>query len=240
MKKIIRENFVLAAGICLPLILVIIFWLATYVPTLFVDPPQYDFLYTTQNYIYNNPDDLAIKVDTVEDQVRIRAAARWSDDDSNRYNNPKIYRFYARTGQSIEISYADAITKQVPKEYFSCVKPSATNDQAQAQTSRPNATSTLGECPNKMSNAGNDYFAITLPELQNIKLYKGQIAPDGYNAEYGGYQNRSIFSELFYSSGGNSDFRIVKNGRSYVISSPAPGYRYDYGNTKFLGWIRKD
>ncbi len=241
MKKFFRENFVLAAGICLPLLLVVFFWLATYLPSLFVDAPQYDFLYTAQNYNNDNHGDLAITVDTSGDQVRVRAAARWSDDNYNRYNNPKIYRFDAKTGRSIEIPFADALEKQVPKEYFSCVKPSAPIDPAQTNPPAIVPSTPKGDCPNRESGAkGNDYVTIQLPELQNVRLYKGTVAPDGYGTEYGGYRNRSLFSEIFYNSRGNSDFRIVKNGRSYSIANPEQRYRYDYANTKFLGWIRKD
>ena len=52
--KLIRENAVLVIGILLPVAVVVLFVLATYIPRLLVDPPQYDFLFA-QDYSYPNP-----------------------------------------------------------------------------------------------------------------------------------------------------------------------------------------
>jgi len=52
--QLLRKNAALAVGILLPVAVVVFFLLATYIPRLLVDPPQYDFLYV-QDYSYSNP-----------------------------------------------------------------------------------------------------------------------------------------------------------------------------------------
>ena len=52
--KLFRENAVLVIGILLPVAVVVLFVLATYIPRLLVDPPQYDFLFA-QDYSYSPP-----------------------------------------------------------------------------------------------------------------------------------------------------------------------------------------
>ncbi len=51
--KLFRENAALVIGILLPVAVVVFFLLATYIPRLLVDPPQYDFLFA-QDYSYSN------------------------------------------------------------------------------------------------------------------------------------------------------------------------------------------
>jgi hypothetical protein len=52
-RKLLRENTALVIGILLPVVVVVFFLLATYIPRLLVDPPQYDFLFV-QDYNYTN------------------------------------------------------------------------------------------------------------------------------------------------------------------------------------------
>ncbi len=51
--KLFRENAALVIGILLPVAVVVFFLVATYIPRLLVDPPQYDFLFA-QDYSYSN------------------------------------------------------------------------------------------------------------------------------------------------------------------------------------------
>ena len=51
--RLFRENAALAIGILLPVAVVVFFLLATYIPRLLVDPPQYDFLFA-HDYSYGS------------------------------------------------------------------------------------------------------------------------------------------------------------------------------------------
>ena len=72
--RFIRENAALVIGILLPVAVVVFFLLATYIPRLLVDPPQYDFLFA-QDHNYSNQQSrwrYAIDVDS-ERKLRVRA-----------------------------------------------------------------------------------------------------------------------------------------------------------------------
>lgn len=53
--KSLRQNAALVAGIVLPMIVVILFLLSSWIPKLLVDPPQYDFLYVQDASYYGSP-----------------------------------------------------------------------------------------------------------------------------------------------------------------------------------------
>ena len=52
-KDWIKQNFVLALGLSLPLLLVVVFMAATVVPRMFATPPQYKLLFSINNYSEN-------------------------------------------------------------------------------------------------------------------------------------------------------------------------------------------
>jgi hypothetical protein len=53
-SKSLRDNAALVAGILLPIIVVILFLLSSWVPRMLVDPPQYDFLYVQDANYYGS------------------------------------------------------------------------------------------------------------------------------------------------------------------------------------------
>ena len=46
MKKFVKENLVLVVGLTLPLMLVLLFFVATLIPKAMGTPPQYEMLFT--------------------------------------------------------------------------------------------------------------------------------------------------------------------------------------------------
>ena len=53
--KSFRNNAALVAGILLPVVVVVLFLLSSWVPRMLVDPPQYDFLYVVEGNYYGSP-----------------------------------------------------------------------------------------------------------------------------------------------------------------------------------------
>ena len=70
MIQLIRRNPMLAAGILLPLIVVVFFILATAIPRWLVDPPQYDFVFTSMQ---NSTTGVPLEVRIVVEEKRVRA-----------------------------------------------------------------------------------------------------------------------------------------------------------------------
>ena len=71
MLKHIRQNPMIAAGILLPLIIVVFFLLATAIPRWLVAPPEYDFVFTVPEH---NPSrrDVELTIDVVDNRLRAR------------------------------------------------------------------------------------------------------------------------------------------------------------------------
>jgi hypothetical protein len=67
MKSFIRENPTIAFGLGLPLILVVVFLLISGIPTLLVAPPQYDVLYATDYYNYQN----GVQISVIDQKVQV-------------------------------------------------------------------------------------------------------------------------------------------------------------------------
>ena len=68
--KFIKENAVLITGVTLPLVVVVFFLAAIYIPRLLVDPPQYDFLFTSSHYDYQNAPPIKLHISITEGQLR--------------------------------------------------------------------------------------------------------------------------------------------------------------------------
>jgi len=96
MKSFLRENPTIAFGLGLPLLLVVIFLLVSGIPTLLVDPPQYDVIYATEYYNYQN----GVQISVVDKKVHV--IYRGVD----QYNRtPRIWRYSPKTGAVQEIAY---------------------------------------------------------------------------------------------------------------------------------------
>ena len=57
MKNFIKENLVLVIGLALPVLLVVLFFVATVIPKAYNTPPQYEVLFSVVNYNYQNRPD---------------------------------------------------------------------------------------------------------------------------------------------------------------------------------------
>ncbi len=80
LKKLVRENAALVVGILLPAVVVVFFLLATYIPRLLVDPPQYDFLFTEDHSYVSQSSRWRYEIDVdPQGKLRVRAFAVEAD-----------------------------------------------------------------------------------------------------------------------------------------------------------------
>ena len=64
-QKFVKDNLILLTGILLPILLIVLFMVASTLPRMLATPPQYDFLFTNSQH-YNNldaPVTITLKVD---------------------------------------------------------------------------------------------------------------------------------------------------------------------------------
>lgn len=95
MKAFLRENPTIAFGLGLPLLLVVIFLLISGIPSLLVDPPQYDVLYATEYYNYQN----GVQISVVDQKVQV---IYQGVQQANR--KPRLWRYNPKTGAVKEIA----------------------------------------------------------------------------------------------------------------------------------------
>lgn len=100
--KWIRENAALAAGILLPVAVIVFFLLAAWIPRLLAAPPQHDFLFAAENWIYAGKQSrwrLEIDVDAHR-KLRVRAFTAKMDEYAPRY---RLFRYEHGNGTVREI-----------------------------------------------------------------------------------------------------------------------------------------
>jgi hypothetical protein len=71
MLKTMRQNPMIAAGILLPLVIVVFFVLATAIPKWLVDPPAHDFLFTVPENRSSSPE-IELRFDVANNRLRVR------------------------------------------------------------------------------------------------------------------------------------------------------------------------
>jgi hypothetical protein len=99
--RFIKENPALAAGIGLPVLLVILFSVAAAIPKWTVAPPEYDLLFTTNQYDRNS--DVEVRFQVVDGHIK---AQQRKVDKNNSYNNnlPHLYRYNVKSNNIREIA----------------------------------------------------------------------------------------------------------------------------------------
>jgi hypothetical protein len=83
MKDWIKENLVLVIGLALPVLLIALFFVATVLPKSFGTPPQYELLFTTSKYDYQNKPEYVLDFNVKNKQLMVKAKKY----DEKTYNN---------------------------------------------------------------------------------------------------------------------------------------------------------
>lgn len=102
MKNFIKENLVLVIGLSLPILLIVIFFLATVVPKSFGTPPQYEVLFTTLKYEYENSRIYQVDFNVVNHQLMVKVKKNF--DTGRNYNSKKLMAYNAKTDSVREIT----------------------------------------------------------------------------------------------------------------------------------------
>ncbi|RKZ91325.1 MAG: hypothetical protein DRQ40_10020 [Gammaproteobacteria bacterium] len=95
MKKFLLENPTITFGLGLPLLLVVLFLLISGIPSLLVTSPQYDVLYATEYYNYQN----GVQISVIDQKVQVI----YQDSLQGR-QKPRLWRYDPKTGAVKEIT----------------------------------------------------------------------------------------------------------------------------------------
>lgn len=195
MKSFLRENPTIAFGLGLPLLLVVVFLLISGLPTLYVESPKYDVLYTTGNQHYKH----GVQISVVKQKVQVR---HHSDINSNAFGNNKLrlWRYNSQTGAVKEIAIIIPSSTALSSD-----KPTSANQPASEHVSK--------------------ITKVDMPELADLTIDSSSIAPDGYefNVASGRYSG-NVFGDLFYSRRYNIGAQLSKSGRNVRLPNTVDRY----------------
>ena len=76
MKNFIKENLVLVVGLTFPLKLILIFFASTVIPNLMSAPPQYEMLFSTKLYDYQNSTEYTLDFSVQNQQLMVKVKKR--------------------------------------------------------------------------------------------------------------------------------------------------------------------
>jgi hypothetical protein len=106
MKNWIKENLVLVIGLALPVLLIVLFFVATVIPKRNGTPPQYEVLFSVQDYSGQNNKDYLIDFKVKDKQLMIKT--KKADDKNYSYNSKKLMAYNAKTEIMREITIDDS------------------------------------------------------------------------------------------------------------------------------------
>ncbi len=102
MKNWIKENLVLVAGLTLPLLLILLFFVATVIPKALGTPPQYEMLFSSMRYDYQRQPEYALDF-TVKNQ-QLLVTAKKGDEKNPVYNSKSLFIYDGKTETVREIA----------------------------------------------------------------------------------------------------------------------------------------
>lgn len=109
MKNFIKQNLVLVIGLMLPLLLIVLFFAATVIPKAMGTPPQYEMLFSTMHYDYQNPPDYLLDFSVNNQQLRV--SVKLNEHKDRNYHVKKLMAFDAKseTVREIPIDVAQTV-----------------------------------------------------------------------------------------------------------------------------------
>lgn len=102
MKNWIKENLVLVIGLALPVLLIVVFFVATVLPKMASTPPQYEVLFSVQDYSQKTKTDYIVDFKVKNNQLMVKT--KKAEDKDSYYNSKKLMAYDAKTEVMREIS----------------------------------------------------------------------------------------------------------------------------------------
>ena len=102
MKNWFKENLVLAVGLTLPLLLIVLFFVASVLPKSMGTPPQHEMLFTTMKYEYESSSDYLLDFYVKNTQLMVKA--KKNDDKGKNFNSKRLMAYDGKTETVREIA----------------------------------------------------------------------------------------------------------------------------------------
>ncbi|MDO9151186.1 MAG: hypothetical protein Q7U33_07400 [Methylotenera sp.] len=113
MKNFIKENLVLVVGLTLPILLIFIFFASTVIPQLMSPPPQYEMLFTTKQYDYQNKPDYLIDFLVKNQKLMVKVNKNENKDRSDDLTRLMVYDAKTDSVREITVDISKAAASVV-------------------------------------------------------------------------------------------------------------------------------
>ena len=140
-KSFIKENLVLIIGLTLPVLLIVLFFLATVLPKSMANPPQYELLFSYVRYDYQKLS--PVSVDFVVKDGELKSRFSRNDKKIPNYYVKRLMAYDAKTESVREIPY-DMPTLPDDKESTEITLAETQNMTINASTTSPDGYSFEG------------------------------------------------------------------------------------------------
>ena len=102
MKSFIRDNLLIVVSIALPLVVIILFALASTIPSLFATPPEYDLLLSLHDRATSNSSQIRYNFVIRDGQLK---ASVYEIEKTAYQGNPRLFLYQHSSGALKEISF---------------------------------------------------------------------------------------------------------------------------------------
>lgn len=229
MKKFIKDNYVLVIGICLPVLLVIFFMLASFLPNLFVDDPRHDFLFSDGEY-----GEVEFKV--INHKLHFKVAGSRTRPTPSI---PHLYRYSAATGSVEEVTF---VPPDLSNQHYKPHSYEAINTQVviPVDPKQPPSDAQIDNTSKIITrfnqNGASEPQLIAVPEVASLTLDSKNKALDGYEFKEGRYGYRSGMMLTRHSTYKEPGAILSKDGKHVPVTYNSASENY-HRTPRFIGWI---
>ncbi len=184
LKNFVKDNLVLVIGLSLPMLLIVLFFLATVVPKSMGTPPQYEMLFTTMRYEYQDAPNY--QLDFLVKDHRLMVRAKKNDEKYRSNNSKKLMAYDGKTETVREIAFD-----------LSKIAESATNGEVVLDETKNMAIDPSSTSPDGYVLEGPNYAGSGLL----LGLFGGGYHGNGYRIKKGsvGYQVHNPQQDYYYN-----------------------------------------
>ncbi|MBA3696547.1 MAG: hypothetical protein H0W85_07270 [Methylotenera sp.] len=119
LKRFVKENLVLVIGLSLPLLLIVLFFVATVIPKSMATPPQYEMLFTVMKYDYQNAPDYLLNYAVKDKHLIVKTNKNEDKIKNSNINTLLVYEPKTETVREISVDaskFADAANEMVVED----------------------------------------------------------------------------------------------------------------------------
>ena len=102
MKNFVKQNLVLVIGLTLPLLLILLFFMATVIPKSMGVPPRYEMLFSATQYDYQSSSEFTLNFDVQNKQLIVKP--KKNEDKNTNYNRERLFIYDGKTELTREIA----------------------------------------------------------------------------------------------------------------------------------------